>query len=171
MRYFPNKNVRVFFLKNYIPGCNLLFNRILIQQAFKTDNIMNLHDHWLLMVCSSVGKISYIKKPLMKYRQHKNNAIGFIEREHSFFKTFSLFLKDVLKYGLSNKKYRELLYSKNIEQMQNICESIPQNITSDAIAFSQIHKSNYFIRKIKNISQPYILERSPLKQLTYIICF
>jgi glycosyltransferase involved in cell wall biosynthesis len=170
-RYSEQKDMRIFFLKNYIPGCNLLFNKILLQQALKTDNIINLHDHWLLMVCSSVGKISFVNKPLIKYRIHSNNAIGFKGKRDSFLKDFQLSFKNILKYGFFNKKYRLLLYERNIQQIKNICEQLPAIVSKDAISFAQIDKTNYFNRKIKNIIKPYILESSLLKQLTYIICF
>lgn len=172
MRYSPRRDLQIFFLKNYVPGCNLLFNRIFIEKVLKTENIINLHDHWLLMVCSAVGEISIINRPLMKYRVHDNNAIGFIEQNTASFTDRVLLCgKSILKYGGSNRKYRTILYQKNIEQMQNICECLSADVSKNAIAFSKIENSNYFARKIKNIIKPYILERSILKQLTYIICF
>jgi len=171
MNYSPKKGMESFFLKCYVPGCNLLFNRTLIQQAFKTDNVINLHDHWLLMVTSSVGKITSINKSLMKYRMHNTNAIGFSEETQSFIQRIFLFIKEILKYGINNKEYRNLLYSKNIQQMQNICKCLSANVSKEAIAFSNINSSNYFLRKMKNITNPYILQRSLLKRLTYIICF
>ena len=170
MRYSSRMNARVFFLKNYIPGCAMLFNRMLISQALKTNNIINLHDQWLMMVCSSVGKITCVSKPLIRYRLHDNNAIGFIEQHATFFKRFLVFLKDILKYVLANKKYRHLLCTLNIQQVQNICQRL-ENVSKEAIQFSRIDKSNYFSRKIRNIFRPYIREKHFLKQITYIICF
>jgi len=171
MGYSPSRGMRIFFLKNYVPGCNLMLNRKLIQEAMKTDNIINLHDHWLMMVCSAVGKLTFIDNPLMKYRVHDTNAIGFFKPDIPFTNQLILFFKDCLKYGFSNKRYRNLLYSENIQQMKNICEKLGANVSKEAIAFSKIEKSNYFVRKWKNFSKPYILQNSLLKQLTYIICF
>ncbi len=167
----PDKGMQVFFLKNYVPGCNMLFNRKLIEQAMQTENIICLHDHWLLMVCSSAGKLSFINKPLMKYRMHDTNAIGYFPAKTPFMKQVGLFFKDNLKYGLANKKYRTLLYARNIAQMQNICSHLGVDVSKDAIAFAEINNSNYFVRKIRSLSKPYILENSLFKQLTYVICF
>ena len=171
MHYVSGAGMQIFFLKNYVPGCNILFNRKLVQQAMKTENIINLHDHWLLMVCGAVGKLTFIDKPLMKYRMHDANTIGFLQPNVSFFKQIKLFFADNLKYGFANKKYRKLLYSKNILQMQNICERLGSDVSKDAIAFSEIGSSNYFARKFRNIFKPYIMETSLLKYVTYIICF
>ncbi len=169
--YTPDRGVQIFFLKNYVPGCSMMFNRKLVLETLKTENIINLHDHWLALVCAATGKLTCIEKPLMKYRMHDNNAIGFLEADLHVGRKISLFFKDILKYCFSNKKYRDLLYLKNIRQLQNICAHLGASVSKDAIGFSQIDKRNYFKRKIKNLSKPYILEKSLLKQLTYIICF
>jgi glycosyltransferase involved in cell wall biosynthesis len=171
IQYSSRSKTQVFFLKNYVPGCNIMFNRTLIQQAFKTDNIVHLHDYWLMLVCSAVGKITFIKKPLMKYRMHDNNAIGHKEQQSSFINRLMLFLKEVTKYGAANKKYRDIMYSHNMKQMKNICKCLPTDVSIDAVIFSEVDKSSYLARKIRNISTPYLLETSLLKQLTYIICF
>lgn len=171
VKYSYNRSRRIFFLKSYNPGCNLLFNRALIKYSENIDNIVNLHDYWLLMICSAVGKITCINKSLMKYRMHDRNAIGIMKKEYTFTGRFLLFMKDVLKFGFANKKYRSLMYWHNIGQMKNICDRLPENVSKDAIEFSKIDKSNYFSRKVNAITKPYTLENSLLEQLTYIICF
>lgn len=107
----------------------------------------------------------------MKYRMHDTNAIGYFPAKTPFMKQVGLFFKDNLKYGLANKKYRTLLYARNIAQMQNICSHLGVDVSKDAIAFAEINNSNYFVRKIRSLSKPYILENSLFKQLTYVICF
>ncbi|HTB32375.1 MAG TPA: glycosyltransferase family 2 protein [Bacteroidia bacterium] len=169
--YSPDRGNQIFFLKNYVPGCNLLFNRKLVEEALKTKNIINLHDHWLMMVCSAIGKLTVIDKPLLKYRMHDTNAIGFFEQAKPLAERISICMKDILKYGMSNKKYRDKAYSINVAQMQNICEQLSSLVSKDALVFSKVDNSGYFSRKMKNIINPYLLERSVLKQLTYIICF
>ena len=169
--YNPRKGSRIFFLKNYVPGCSMLFNKTLVQLALKTDNLIGLHDLWLLMVASCCGKLTFVPKPLVKYRIHAHNAIGFMEADSTLLHKLSLFIKDNLKYGFANKKYRDILYSKNISQVQQICERLPQQVSKEAMTFAAIDHSNYLSRKIKNVTHPYMLSPSLLKQLTYIICF
>jgi|SRR6185312_13885582 len=171
IQYSPTSKAQVFFLKNYVPGCNIMFNRALVIQALKTANIVHLHDYWLMLVCSAVGKITFINKSLMKYRMHNANAIGYKEQRSSFMGRFILFIKEVAKYSAANKEYRDIMYVNNVEQMKNICKTFPANVSMDAITFSEVDKSTYLARKIRNIVEPYLLETSLLKQLTYIICF
>jgi glycosyltransferase involved in cell wall biosynthesis len=169
--YTQNCGAQVFFLRNYVPGCNMIFNRKLIEQAKQTDNIIGLHDHWLTMVCAAVGKLTCINQPLMKYRLHDNNAIGFFEYGNSGFKDFLLCIKECAKYGFNNKKYRDRIYSAQQNQVKNICNSLGGIVSKEAIRFANIDESGYVARKWRNIVTPFKLEGSILKQLTYIICF
>jgi len=169
--YLSRYGVQIFFLKNYIPGCNILFNRTLVSYAMKTDNLINLHDHWLFMVCSSIGKITFLDESLMKYRIHDKNAIGFKESQSKVINKVVLFFKEIIKYGFANKKYRNLVYSQNIKQMINICDQFSNTASKEAKEFAEIDQSNYLTRKFRNIWKPYILENSILKQIIYIICF
>jgi len=107
----------------------------------------------------------------MNYRMHANYAIGFIEENSTFIKRVSLSIKSILKYGLSNAKYINTLYIKNIEQFQNIYECLSKLLSKDANAFSMIVERTRFSRKIESFIKPYLLERSLPKQINYIICF
>ncbi len=171
VHYRNDRGQQVFFLRNYVPGCNIMFNRSLIKQALKTNNIVKQHDHWLLMVCSIAGKIVCINTPLMKYRIHDNNTIGYFQPSYSFADDLILFFKTIFKYGFRNKKYRESLHINNIQQVENICARISSSKSKEAEYLLNIYESNFFSRKARNITKPYILETSSLRQLTYIICF
>jgi len=168
MRFNKNNGNQVFFLKNYVPGCSTMFNKALLQEAFKTQNLIGFHDQWLITLAAAINGIVCVNKPLMKYRQHDKNAIG-IKADQA--QTLGLFIKDALKYAFQNKKYRQLMYSKNIAQLQNICSVLPGAVSKEASDFDAIDRSAYISRKLKNISKPYLIGRSFLEQLTYIICF
>jgi len=161
----------VFFLRNYAPGCNMLFNRTLLNCAFETDNIIGYYDYWLILVGCSVGQIVYADKPLMQYRLHAGNTIGLKTKNEPLLKRINTAAKTCLKYCFRNKPYRDIVYLKNIEQINNICQKIPILASAAAKEFASIDKSNYFVRKIRNMARPYITERYFAEQLTYIICF
>jgi glycosyltransferase involved in cell wall biosynthesis len=168
LKYNGNKGNQVFFLKNYAPGCSIMLNKILLQQASKTRNIIGFHDQWLIMLAAATNSIFCLNKPLMKYRQHSNNAIGIKGQQRQ---SLMPFIKDSLKYVFQNKRYRELMYSKNTAQMQNICSAFPALVSKETSAFIAIGRSGYMARKLRSISKPYLIGRSFLEQLTYIICF
>ena len=43
------------------------------------------HDWWTAVNVAYYGKISYISKPLLKYRQHNNNVVGALNIDHKYF--------------------------------------------------------------------------------------
>ena len=170
-RLKQNISPQSFFLRNYAPGCNMIFNKILLEKALKTNNIIGYFDYWLALVCCVIGKVIYVDRPLMKYRLHENNAIGLRVKEEQLFKRFMLAFKTSLKYCFNNKEYRKIMYSKNIEQIRDIYKQFPDYAAKEVKEFIGIDSGNYFSRKWENIVHPFIKERYFSEQLTYIICF
>lgn len=70
-----------FLIKNYYPGCTMVFNRKLKELISIVDyndlNVNPLHDHWLNLVCTACGGSVFIdNEPHILYRQHEGNVIG-----------------------------------------------------------------------------------------------
>ena len=61
---------------NYINGNSMLLNRALLQIAVPVPEKALYHDWWLGLVASAVGKIGFIREPLVLYRQHTCNDVG-----------------------------------------------------------------------------------------------
>ncbi len=64
-------------LRNLTPGCSMMFRgqvRDLLRQS--PSNLPFLHDHLVFVLSSSLGRVDYSKKRLVKYRQHDRNNIG-----------------------------------------------------------------------------------------------
>ncbi len=83
--------------RNVITGCTIMINsslRLCIMQM--PDNVKS-HDHWIALVCLlHGGKIGYLNKPTVSYRQHSNNHIG----------DLSLTVKDKVRKLTSLSQYR-----------------------------------------------------------------
>ena len=63
-------------IQNVGQGCTFLFNRALLELAAPVPGSARMHDHWLILVASAFGKILYVDRPLLSYRQHSNNVVG-----------------------------------------------------------------------------------------------
>lgn len=63
-------------LYNTVTGCASLFNNALAIFGHDIPDDAIMHDHWLALCASAFGNILPIKKQLIKYRQHNNNALG-----------------------------------------------------------------------------------------------
>ena len=60
------------------PGCAMLGNAALRKCALPLpdENRIFMHDWWLLLCAAALGKVVYVPKPLVLYRQHEHNALG-----------------------------------------------------------------------------------------------
>jgi glycosyltransferase involved in cell wall biosynthesis len=57
-------------------GCTMLFTKSLISRLNPIDATLFQHDHWLLMHAAHYGKISFLNKATVYYRQHEQNSVG-----------------------------------------------------------------------------------------------
>lgn len=65
----------VFLRRNLATGATTVFRRSLLAQALTFPKEW-LHDEWLAIVASAVGRVDVMEDPLIEYRQHQNNQIG-----------------------------------------------------------------------------------------------
>lgn len=61
-------------------GCTMMFNNearrlALTGKAYPAER--GLHDRLVVFVCAKYGKVGYVSKPLIKYRQHSKNVTSF----------------------------------------------------------------------------------------------
>ena len=63
-------------LQNTVTGCSCVVNRKCIKSSLPFPDEVIMHDWWLALVASSAGKIIYLPKTTIDYRQHANNVVG-----------------------------------------------------------------------------------------------
>ncbi|MET6989545.1 glycosyltransferase family 2 protein [Sediminicola arcticus] len=61
------------FKNNYI-GATIAFQSRLLKSTLPFPKKIPMHDMWLGLMASCVGKTYYIKEPLIYYRRHENNV-------------------------------------------------------------------------------------------------
>lgn len=59
-----------------VTGCTALFSRELLNDLLPFPQNLDVHDRWIGALAFSKGRLKYIDKSLIKYRQHENNNIG-----------------------------------------------------------------------------------------------
>lgn len=66
-------------LNNYITGCTILSKKKFLPYILPIPKNSKyiIHDYWIAIVISLKGKISYLEKAYIKYRQHSNNQVGY----------------------------------------------------------------------------------------------
>lgn len=117
---FPNSLT----YRNVAAGCTMCVNRELLSKAFSdiTPEQFVMHDWWLMLVAAYMGKITFINKTLMQYRQHGDNVLGidsnnYLGKARKYIKNFSRSMHD--------RKIQAELCEK---QMQNLLRLAPKDV-------------------------------------------
>lgn len=63
-------------VQNNVTGCTMMWNQALNKILHLDNENIAMHDWWVTLAASCFGKIVYIQKPTILYRQHKKNVIG-----------------------------------------------------------------------------------------------
>lgn len=63
-------------LQNVITGCTALMNRCLVAKVGPIPGEAHVHDWWIALVVSAFGRVDYVTRPTVLYRQHGRNLLG-----------------------------------------------------------------------------------------------
>ena len=62
--------------RNSVTGCACICNRALIDISLPLPSEAIMHDWWIAMTATLLGKVFCMSEPLVKYRQHSKNVLG-----------------------------------------------------------------------------------------------
>ena len=94
-------------ITNVVTGCSTLLNRPLVTRALPFPEEVLMHDWWLALIASRYGKIQFIEKPLLGYRQHSMNLLG------SDGKGFKYLIKSIKRLHFFLADYIDQIYCQN----------------------------------------------------------
>ncbi|MBA0184070.1 glycosyltransferase [Pectobacterium versatile] len=75
-------------VQNVAQGCTFTYNAALAKYLHSIPKDIIMHDWWMILVASYFGKVSFLDKKTMLYRQHAKNEIGAVK-----FSVFSSIMK------------------------------------------------------------------------------
>ena len=124
------------FLNGGIHGCCTMINRRLLESVnFEFPKYVFMHDHFITILAATFGKIFYIDKPLMLYRQHENNVTGNINySKMSLVKTYLNPNNPVLekRHYLANisffEKYEKYMNKENKRMFEDYIDYPKSNV-------------------------------------------
>ncbi len=105
-------------IQNIITGCTVMINRKLAEKSLPMSKDVIMHDWWIGLVASKFGKIGYIDKATIKYRQHSKNTVG----AKGF--DFNFILKNLKK---------EITLEDNISQAKTFLEKYKDELDVETI--------------------------------------
>ena len=62
---------------NLVQGCTYCFTSDIKRLFIELHNTEVIHDYQIMLIAGVIGKVVFINRPLIKYRIHSNNAVGF----------------------------------------------------------------------------------------------
>lgn len=88
------------YLYNCITGCTTVGKSSMIKQfvPIPTESRHLIHDHWIGIIISLKGKVTYIPEKLILYRQHGKNQVGTDKISHKYQK-----IQDIKKLFIAVK--------------------------------------------------------------------
>lgn len=66
---------------NVVQGCTYCLKRNVIDVYLKVHNEEVIHDYQLMLIAAAMGRVIYLNEPLIRYRLHGNNAVGFEKKK------------------------------------------------------------------------------------------
>lgn len=159
-----HQDYKLEFLRNCVTGCTILSKKELINEyiPIPTKEPM-VHDWWMALIISQIGKITFLDEPTIKYRQHGNNQLGIYGMKN--------YIQDFDEY---REKYIQLkldqfnLYVAN-EQFFKNKELIM--LSKKAIKYLEdIRTKKYFnFKNIKTFFELYNMEFFSMRLKTYLM--
>lgn len=138
-------------MKGYAAGCTMIINNTLAKASVVEDtNNIIMHDWWVMLIASVIGKIEYLDEPLALYRQHGTNTLG---AKHI---TRSSRIREICSRVISGRQMeitRSGLYQR-IRQLA-CCSCIDaigtdyQELIDGAVSFEKKRKIDRFIYVLK----------------------
>lgn len=109
MVYNHHTELSRLLIQNYVTGCTMMVNRKLCQIASVnySEQIL-MHDWWMALCASAMGKISFCDRVTTLYRQHSSQVVGAIDVKNINY-VVSKFLNPETK-NQDKKCYRQAKY-------------------------------------------------------------
>jgi hypothetical protein len=63
-------------VQSVVTGCTVMINRPMLELALRMPEAASMHDRWLGLLASALGKSAHLKAQTVLYRQHDRNVIG-----------------------------------------------------------------------------------------------
>ncbi len=79
---FSGKGLIRNWVNNSFIGCCMAFNRNILEYVLPFPEKIAMHDSWIGLNASLIGKCSFINQPLMYYKRHGNNTMASFKKTH-----------------------------------------------------------------------------------------
>ena len=76
IRHQADSPLNYLIAQNFVTGCASTINRALLEIAVPMPTDALMHDWWIALCAAVWGRIEYLDRPTLLYRQHSRNQVG-----------------------------------------------------------------------------------------------
>jgi hypothetical protein len=105
-------------MTNFVTGCAMMIKKDIAKKAIPFEETL-IHDQWIAIIAAINGKIEFINKPLVRYRQHSFNQTGILTGIQDKQTYYKIRIQDIFSRYISLKQ--RLDYNNELKQHINDC--------------------------------------------------
>lgn len=159
----PQKNkLNDYLVQNNVTGCTVIFNKALRDMCRSMPKEAVMHDWWFALIASAFGKVCYMERAEILYRQHGNNTEGAKNLKNPIYLLKRLFNRKQIKKNLSKTYFQARAFYNEYENELNSSQKEIIN------AYISLEKSNK-IRKYMIIKKYGFMKSGFARKLGYIL--
>ncbi|GGF17737.1 glycosyltransferase family 2 protein [Hymenobacter cavernae] len=133
--------------QNPIYGCTMMLNRRLADVVGTIPTIAENHDYWIALVASALGRIAYLDRKTIFYRQHGNNLSGSFD-DDSFWGRFERIA--IKKSNLKDVKNKLLMAEALVNAYRVELGTKQLKVVKDFINLFKYKRFSFLLNNIKN---------------------
>ena len=133
--------------QNPIYGCTMMLNRRLADVVGTIPTIAENHDYWIALVASALGRIAYLDKRTILYRQHGSNLSGSFN-DNSFRGRFERII--IKRSNVKGVKQKILMAKSLLDIYQTELGSEQIKIVNDMINFFKYKSLPWLLKNVRN---------------------
>jgi len=128
-----NADPRYLVWSSTVYGCTTIFNRALADLGKPMPAGVPMHDQWLALLASSAGKVFYVPRQTIFYRQHEANVVG--ARRKNLFQRFTSLRRNIGIVADDVRKCR-LQFAAAAQVLKTLSKPLPKFFTYRLDRFS-----------------------------------
>ena len=129
-RHDEKEPIKTLLAQNFVTGCTVGVNGVLLRAALPMPREALMHDWWLALIAATYGRIAYLPEPTVLYRQHAHNQVGAKSRWAKFLAKFRIWWhRDQATAGIGIKgelRQAEVLFERTSQ--------VPLGVSDDVLA-------------------------------------
>ena len=133
--------------QNPVYGCTTMINKRLADLIGSIPPGAENHDYWIAMVASAFGKIFYLDKKTILYRQHGNNISGSYD-DNSFYKRFKRII--IQRKSLKDAEYKIVMADLFKSKYGGLLRADQMTLLDDFIDFSKNKRLSSIVKNMEN---------------------